>query len=767
MADAPVLQFDPQSGLAQNQSGGGASVPRLGVTGGNIKLDRPMSFDGPGQGMPSAILPSFLQDAFAPQMEKAKQQAMWDGFVAARNGKSAQEIHDEQPWYSKIFGPTNFEMGAEMYGVQKAANDVSAQFTQGMSEYRKLTPEQLGSALNDLAAKAMTGDSFTDALIQKSLMQQAGPMLNAHAKARYAWQQETLAQAQNSAWLSGSTAYNASQIAAATLGQEHPGQAPTPEQQAEAKQAFLQQFQSPATQDPTSYFNNVMNTVDQMAQQGHWYSIKALQDSGLLERLPVDQQDRIGSKIDTERSKFKKRLAAGPLMKPIAQVFTQARAGAISAENAVGALMHINDQYHALTGDDSDLFDQGDAIRIAESAGGAYFSMWERMANKADAAQAKAQTQAEKDQAAARNEAQIALAVGTHSAGTVAGLKNVNRDDVERAMDSSIAANPANAADVVVGNFAAQQPFVSDRLKQRLQSTVTLAAGEQWTNGFQTAYDQWKQMRYHVLDTGTGSDSTSGQAAAMVYYGNLNKPMQQYDDQLQLGVPKELAYRRAFGNEASFGSGHVNASDWDTTQRADDKAKAELQSAVADLNPSWWQLTQKNMGTSAQALVTQASSRYYQELRKNNPELSVKDATAQAVKMAQLNGLEIAGRFAWQNSKSQSPVSTEAGLSPDVFNKLFDESMSNRFKAQGLSMGKDTSVTIFRLGDDTDGPRLVATAYDRDSGTNKSIAITGKELKALRDKHAADQMKRYQQQEAERNARISTNWNQNYRPDAG
>lgn len=739
-AAMPVFQFQPET-VRSSGAGASGAAPRLGVSGGEgSRAGVEIIADTRDLGAGSS-LPAFLEEAFAPKLKAVQQQKFWSGFTAARAGKSAADIHAEQPWYAHIFGPTSYELGAETFAVQKAASDMETQFLERLPELRKMSPEEVGVELNTMATNMQTGNLYTDALIQKSMMERAGPMMDTHMKARYAWQQEELARGQNSAWLSASSAFQAAAVDDAKRGREHPAEAPTVEQLRERGQLFLQTFQSPEGQNPESYLNNLLTTVDQMADQGDWYSIRALEASGLLGQLPPEDRDKLDGRIDRARSKYKRNLASGPLMKPIAQLFTQAKAGAISAESAVNGMFEINAQYAALTGDDTGLFDQDDAIRIAESAGGAYYSMWERMMNKRDAAIEKAQTAAEKEAAEARGDAQLVAAVTTNSIGTVSHMKGVTTDDADRAFNSVIDQNPAMLPEVAVGNYAVstsgKEPYVSARLKTRLQNQVALSAGEEYTDGFEQAYQAWRSIRYHEIDNGNGViDRTSGLSTAIEYYGPFQTQMQAYDDQVRAGTPREIAYRRAFGNEASYAGGNLRGVDADATKAA----REQLTTVVQRINPSWWQLGSESMGSSATNVVTNAASRYFEQIKRNDPAINDQEAANQAVQMAQANGLEISGRYAWQNVRGQKPLYAEAGMQKDVFEDYFEQALTNRFRAQGMRIAKDTSVSIIRIGNDTNGPRLMATAY-RD-GERKTIWITGDDIKKLRNQRAEYEVQR-------------------------
>lgn len=754
MADLPQFQFQTTVVAPASISGGGAA-PALGVQGGGAKAGIQLFTQGIPDGAGDASLPAFLAQQFEPAMQQARQERYWQGFTEARAGKSMEEIHATTPWYSKVFGPTSYELGGEMYGVQAAVSGFATEFQRRMPELRQMTPEEVGIAFNGISQAAMTGNQFTDALIQKNLMENAGPMMDQYYKQRYAWQQEELSKAQNKSWLSAGAAFQETMANDAKLGRDHPGQQPDPEQQREAVRIFLQNFQSPASQNPESYLKNVMTTVDQMADAGQWYSIRALEASGLFNAMSPEDQDKLQGRIERSRAKYKRTLANGPLMRPVAQLFSAARAGAISADQFVNGGLEVNAQYAALTGDDTGLFDQADFIRGSESAAGAYYSMWERGMNRLDTAREKAITAQEKEKAEAANDAALAAAVTTNSIGTVSKMKNVSSDDADRAFNTTVDASvapggawvPANLGEVTVGNYAVvsagKEPFVSERMKTRLQTQVLNSAGEEWTDGFEAAYTNWQSIRYHTIERENGEqDRSSGLATAIEYYGQYAPRMQQYDDQRKAGVDRETAYRRTFGNEASFGQGDLRGVDSAATR----EARKQLDGAVAKLNPSWWQLGSEAMGSSATNVVTAAASRYFEQIKQNDPAISDTDAAQQSIQMAQANGLEISGRYAWQNIRGQKTLAAEAGMEKTMFERAFEQSMTNRFRAQGISVAKDTSVSIIRIGNDAQGPRMMATAYK--DGVRKTIFITGADLKKLRDEQAVRDRNRSTQTDA-------------------
>lgn len=736
MADTPVFQFDPTGGVAAPSGGPVNRGPQVGITGGGNILSQPVKFDGSPDAV-SSTFPSFLQEAFAPALQKAKQEAMWQGFTAARSGQTAQEIHDQQPWFSKIFGPTNFEMGAQMFNVQDATNKVMSQFQQNLPELRKMTSEQLGGVLNQLSSANMTGDPFTDSLIQKSLMDNAGTMLQQHAQARYAWQQETLAKSQYDSWGSAAQAFNDQAMTAARLGRSSPNQAPSPEQQAEATRTFLQQFQSPQGQDPASYEKNIVNAVNTMAQNGQWHAINALESSGIFNQLKPEQQDQLERKVNAARTKFQSKwFMDSDLGKAMAQTQYLAARGAISAQTVFDSYSSINQQYQALTGDKQPLVQMSEYVGTAKSAGEALLRIQqENIAHANRLAEGKALADYKEDLLEQRDSRKLAIAIGgvnSGYAGALKGIGGVSNDVLDQAALATIRTQPDKAPQVLVGNlFSPTGNHIFPEVQTQIQNNVQRSAGESWTPAFEKQYDLYQQLTNYVSHDANGNpDSVSGPAAATQYFGKYAAPMQTYSNLLAAGTDRQLAYRRAFGDDATTGITDLRSRDPQGVKNA----QTAIASAVSDQNAGWLHPFTPDMGVSAVGTLQAASTKYFMDIKAHDPTVSDKDAALRAVQIAMAHGLEKTDRYAWNNAQGQQNAATtinntfHTSIDPQTFNQTFDSLLTNTLRGNGISVGKSTSVTVLRLPDDPKkGPVFGITAADGKGG-ERTILLTGKEI---------------------------------------
>ena len=131
----PVFQFEPQVTEGGGVRASGAA-PTLGLQGGNTTASVQLYADTTDIGAGSR-LPEFLDSVFADKINAVKQQRAWQGFIEAAAGKTAREIADEQPWYSNLFGPTPYELGAQTFTIQKAGSDYEQAVVTTIDELRR------------------------------------------------------------------------------------------------------------------------------------------------------------------------------------------------------------------------------------------------------------------------------------------------------------------------------------------------------------------------------------------------------------------------------------------------------------------------------------------------------------------------------------------------------------------------------------------------------------------------------------------------------
>src|SRR5690554_1647162 len=181
MADPHTIRFNTES-VGGGPLGVQPAVPQTGVQGGGntgaTTVRRGADWFQNVGGMETDFggnLPEFVQGLTEPAMEARRTQQMWEGFAAARSGQQMEEITESQPWYTRVFGPTNYEIGAQHFHVQKQAADVEQDIINRMPELRELTSREMAHELQRISQDSLMGNAYADSLLQKMLMERAGP----------------------------------------------------------------------------------------------------------------------------------------------------------------------------------------------------------------------------------------------------------------------------------------------------------------------------------------------------------------------------------------------------------------------------------------------------------------------------------------------------------------------------------------------------------------------------------------------------------------
>jgi len=131
--------------------------------------------------------------ALAPYIEEQQRRAYFDGMSQVVQGKALQDIHREQPWYTRIFGPSATVQGAQALTAMTAISQAQSEAMAAMPELRKQHPDAMRQYMVEQAIRiGSTGDPTVDGLVQQKLSEQWPTLLDTHMKQHYAWQQEDM-----------------------------------------------------------------------------------------------------------------------------------------------------------------------------------------------------------------------------------------------------------------------------------------------------------------------------------------------------------------------------------------------------------------------------------------------------------------------------------------------------------------------------------------------------------------------------------------------
>lgn len=723
-------------------------IPNINVQGGGVPQAgqvRPAAswFDAAGgMTMPDSTLPQFLEELAAPALARVKQQRQWDGFVAARNGQSLDEIEKESPWYTRVFGPTNYEIGAQSYYVMKQVADMEQDILTRMPELRKLPPEAMAEEFNRVQTQSMSGNIFADSLLQKNFMDRAGPLMDLHTKERVAWQQTELVKAQVGAISSASSAFQQSMRANAKLGADHPNQAAAAESMTQLKLNLFDSIQTSKYQTDGSVKDVIMASVRGMADRGESYSIQALADQGMFSALEVDDAQTLLSYIERAETRNRNQWAGNPeVIEQIARMQAMINNG-IGGEPAMGLATAINDRYKAETGAARPYYDADQVGGFAATGMKSYIEERNRVDGQQFQLRLQSMNAELKEQAEARNQASAAEAWVRGSWGNAVDMKYIERADMERAGLSAYqqvaAQSPQKAADTVVYNYSTVGGKVNQMLSDRMRHDVGITIGEQVTDAFMAEYGRWKQlysargMRIEGNGQATATDNSAGPATALAYYGDvINRRMVDFDRQLSTGMAPDVAYRLTFGQAVQDVGGDLRGLDAKQTKENVVQLKSQLENQDAGMLSRWFGSGEK-LHPSTRAVMANSAAYYWGQLPQ---ELRAEDRARQAIQMAKQNGLEIAGAYGWVNGREQQSISSYLRDNGELSGEVVGELVRSKLKASGGTGDSDQSVVIMRLPDQNGKPVLHALAYTEDGVVD--ALITGDDMQAAYRKRAA------------------------------
>lgn len=292
-----------------------------------VRMQRPSSTPAPTinvgapSGRPDPTLSAMLQlgqEVLQKDIERRREQAFLEGMVQAASGQALTEIVGNQPWYSRIFGPSAAVEGARAYSSQAAVARWVAEQQNNMGELRAMSPDAIPSRLMENMDAFMTGDAQTDSMIRAEFAKQLPSLIREHTKQHYLYNQEIAAGARREAF--ESTANLVQNLYANSLGDM------TDADYANAEQQLLSIVTPPPGVTLEAHYREVGQTLVAQARAGHFHPIRVLDELGVIQQLPRETQNQIvaglsarapkalsdaSTKMTEEIVEFNRRIAEG------------------------------------------------------------------------------------------------------------------------------------------------------------------------------------------------------------------------------------------------------------------------------------------------------------------------------------------------------------------------------------------------------------------------------------------------------------------------
>lgn len=637
------------------------------------------------------VLLKFAGQVIQPKIEQEQNAAYWEGVKKAAAGQSIQEIKDEQPWYTKIFGDSSLVDGARAYTAQRGIDQSLAQATTAMPDLRKYSTDQVTQQYVQMLEQNFTGDPVTDAMMKQYASQQLPVFLKQHAKEHYMYLQEQTRDAQFGAWMPAAQRLQA-------MGLGYAQGTMTDEDMKVENAKFLASLAPLDGQDDEAYKKNLLAFYSKAAQDGNFHAVRLLEASGIRRFFTPEQQKSLDDTVFRYEQRAKSAYVSEYLAEDLGKLEAAARLGTMQPKEIAAAMRTINQAFRKATGIDEDVLDVKQAVESNIVA------IYRRQKQGLD-----------KQRQRAVNEA---AATSAFSAGYGARSYSDMGISATRADDLFVSGleQQKDKLGYLVRNALAPVPYVSPRVAGEMQQTLRASAGETYNEAFGQAYATWKKLH----DTPNG-----GAAAAAAYYGDFDAQMMAYDRLVQdMGPGKEdIAYQKVFNQ------GVLRQPDLSKDER-----KA-LQSAISDVNqygdlrdwiPGWSGPLDEASINNLAAVV----SRDYATYKQYNPSLP----PAELMKLVTQRGImsgkyEMYGKYAWNRLGDEVPMSQYLGGVDKWAGQAFDEEVSSRLKAMGVP--SLTSYEIIRAPDDNGEPLFYFLGYH--DGISYDVTLRGKDIKARYD----------------------------------
>ena len=743
----PVFQFEPQVADGGGVRASGAA-PTLGLQGGNTTASVKLYADTTDIGAGSR-LPEFMEGLFAEKIQAVKNQRAWQGYIEAAAGKSARDIADEQPWYSRLFGSTPYELGAQHFNIRKAGSSFSAAFTDNIGKNLRLeerSPEEVLSWAVAQATALNTGDMLTDVQLQKVLMDNMGPMMDVYTKARVEWQQTKLS---GDHFDMGEAAGDAFHSIVTTLGRQgtaHPDQSPDPEGLLQVRKNFREAFDKPESMEDGAWYANVARLAETFAHKGQFGNIEEMREAGILAALPPEMRLPLEDTVRRRRDEFYANLDDPEYWEARFTMDLAAGRGDISSEGMRDAAVAFNSAIKARYGDPVGPLGARSREQLSATALGQTLAAMDEQWKATQRAAASALTEQEKRQA---EKDQLTFVVSEIRGGRGGFLKDLGIADtvVESAMLSLADSGVGLAPVLAMNNGMAARPRVYERMKDTIRNWVDLSGDGHYSPSFQRAVDLANSLQGYSLPTADGVDRTTGPATALQYFGadrlhlitEFNRNLENMDTEAayQLAVRSRRPRPPALTKEAG--------------------------NAIVRALPGTDNLIMRILGVEKRVprehrgWMVHVAAEEYARVDSLFPQWSVEEKARTVAQNLQSFHGDIAGIYSWPRvSPQQEPLSTygpspERPLDTNVYGAYLQKAIDDALSSANVDVdSRNSLIEVFRGPDGADGwPRLYIHAQDGDSGI-VNVSFGRKEFERIRNETAEfDITKRQQKREWE------------------
>lgn len=706
-----------------------------------------------GQDKTSAAIFGFAETMLKPVAQELAARKFLEGVQRAASGEALTEIVNEQPWYSRIFGPSSAVEGARQYSLDAQAAKFDAAVQQAMPSLRGISPDELPGIIQQMGKEFQTGDAATDAQLGLRLTKMLPNLIQQHTREYYKAQQEH----------ASNQRFNAAQLNATSLQAVASNEMAGPDDVMLREGNLLQTYLLPAGVDPKSHEKFVYNSLASIAEAGQFHALATLIKGGVMKYLQPEDRLKLERSIRT----YKKQHAADA-RESYAQDFVKIHDRArndpeYSAAQVMADYDALNGTYSKLSGNDEPLVTGTTRASTAQSALHAY---WQRM-RQAEQLAAREIADVEKAQgAAAAQELEDGKIRALFETNGFAGaresgvykvkdvervfLEDWNKTKEDGTYDWDARANMIRHHGAYKGDGTGET--FPGAIRVELARLVN-SSGNAVNNNFLGVYQLYRNLTANVHDE-------TGKAAALAAFGTK-----------QVAV-LETFRRETAGKDltdaAVLAQAYAVAKDplYDPTAKFTDKempvVDSYLEKAVrgktgewgtggtpsmaGQIKGTWWKF-----GRTPDAVTPSAQSLYKTALASRAKMLMNRgftlDEALQAAGPEALEDVEMVGGYGWSRAgRETTMLDTIKRAYPDKYvDKPMLAAAMNSLVAEthkANSPGELADVSIYMGMDDADGMQnLIVSMRNEDGTVLNPVYINGHTLMAQVEKLAAAKIK--------------------------
>lgn len=682
-----TFAFDPNQGQSQLQldrGGEGGS----GVRGGGTVS--PGATQGVGVQAPANptldILMNIGGALIKPQLERAKQEAFFNGMQRAMAGEGVADIAKEQPWYSTLFGDSDVVEGARAYASHTVAQTLASSMEDQMPEIRKMDPETVQRFYNDQINQKLTGDRATDVNILQAMTQAMPSIMRRQAKEHYGYMQEQATTAEAAAFKSG-----AERLQSGAKGLQIG--TTTPEEFSQITDQFVKSVIPAAGRDIKNYKQSMTSNLQGWAQAGNFHALNALKDKGFLDVLDPNQQEAVNKAVETGQTAQRAKYSFN-WNDDLAKLDATAKypPTGTTSQDVASQVDVLNDRYQKETGSKLGLITPTERAALVSGSAVTIAREKDKIANSAQVNADKLRLAG--DKAAAQAE-QVAVAIQRISEGTAGSLsKNPGYSEVVNTQFSLAyqdpRLSPQGKISLLVNNH--RENYVNDQVKNVLTGSINAALGsEQYTPQVQQAFGNYFALRQ------------ANRFTADAYYEKYAPKLEGFANDINYGLAPEGALRDRFFGPAS--RAHLDTKDLTKTIDVVNQSYNDV------FTPAW--MGGQTLQPGQARRVSNEISPYAEEFLHSTGD--IKESAMRSLNASKANGLEIMGGYAWQNGKGQTsladylthhvgpagekPFGTDADKLNTHVSRAVSELLYGSLDTTGLLSSKASDIYVGRLPD--------------------------------------------------------------------